>query len=69
MDAKNFALIGAGYIAPRHMRAIQDTGYNLIAALADSLATGLQTHTMSQQPEQYHLSVRARDEPADASRS
>jgi UDP-N-acetyl-2-amino-2-deoxyglucuronate dehydrogenase len=31
---KNFALIGAGgYIAPRHMRAIKDTGNNLIAAL------------------------------------
>ena len=30
---KNFALIGAaGYIAPRHMRAIKDTGNNLIAA-------------------------------------
>jgi len=31
---KNFALIGAGgYIAPRHMKAIKDTGNNLIAAL------------------------------------
>jgi len=31
---KNFALIGAaGYIAPRHMRAIEETGNNLIAAL------------------------------------
>jgi len=31
---KNFALIGAsGYIAPRHMRAIKDTGNRLIAAL------------------------------------
>ena len=31
---KNFALIGAsGYIAPRHMRAIRDTGNRLIAAL------------------------------------
>jgi len=30
----NFALIGAaGYIAPRHMRAIKDTGNNLVAAL------------------------------------
>ena len=30
---KNFALIGAaGYIAPRHMKAIKDTGNNLIAA-------------------------------------
>ena len=31
---KNFALIGAaGYIAPRHMKAIKETGNNLIAAL------------------------------------
>ncbi|MBN2237433.1 MAG: Gfo/Idh/MocA family oxidoreductase [Bacteroidales bacterium] len=31
---KNFALIGAaGYIAPRHMMAIQETGNNLVAAL------------------------------------
>lgn len=31
---KNFALIGAaGYVAPRHMKAIKDTGNNLVAAL------------------------------------
>lgn len=31
---KNFALIGAsGYISPRHMRAIKETGNNLVAAL------------------------------------
>ena len=31
---KNFALIGAaGYVAPRHMKAIKDTENNLIAAL------------------------------------
>lgn len=31
---KNFALIGAaGYVAPRHLRAIKDTGNQLIAAL------------------------------------
>ena len=31
---KNFALIGAsGYIAPRHLKAIKDTGNNLIVAL------------------------------------
>lgn len=30
---KNFALIGAaGYIAPRHLQAIKDTGNNLVAA-------------------------------------
>ena len=32
--SKNFALIGAaGYIAPRHLKAIKETGNNLIAAL------------------------------------
>jgi UDP-N-acetyl-2-amino-2-deoxyglucuronate dehydrogenase len=31
---KNFALIGAGgYVAPRHMKAIKDTGNELVAAL------------------------------------
>lgn len=31
---KNFALLGAaGYIAPRHLRAIKDTNNNLVAAL------------------------------------
>ena len=30
---KNFAIFGvAGYIAPRHLRAIKDTGNNLVAA-------------------------------------
>ncbi len=32
--SKNFALVGAaGYIAPRHMKAIKETGNDLIAAL------------------------------------
>ena len=39
---KNFALIGAaGYIAPRHMRAIQSTGQRLIAALDPSDSVGV----------------------------
>ena len=34
ITSKNFALIGAsGYIAPRHLKAIKETGNNLIAAL------------------------------------
>ena len=34
MSKKNFALIGAaGYIAPRHMKAINETGNNLLAVL------------------------------------
>ncbi|HDO06448.1 MAG TPA: oxidoreductase, partial [Bacteroidetes bacterium] len=32
--SKNFALIGAaGYVAPRHMRAIKETGNELVAVL------------------------------------
>lgn len=40
MTSKNFAAIGVGgYIAPRHLKAIQDTGNRLIAAadIADSV--------------------------------
>lgn len=39
---KNFALIGAsGYIAPRHMKAIRDTGNSLVAALDPSDSVGV----------------------------
>ncbi|MCK5789128.1 MAG: Gfo/Idh/MocA family oxidoreductase, partial [Chlamydiia bacterium] len=39
---KNFALIGAaGYIAPRHMKAIKDTNNNLIAALDKNDSVGI----------------------------
>jgi len=39
---KTFALIGAGgYIAPRHMKAIRDTGNNLIAALDKHDSVGI----------------------------
>lgn len=39
---KNFVLIGAGgYIAPRHMKAIKDTGNNLIAALDKHDSVGI----------------------------
>lgn len=39
---KNFALIGAaGYIAPRHMQAIRDTGNNLVAALDPNDSVGI----------------------------
>jgi UDP-N-acetyl-2-amino-2-deoxyglucuronate dehydrogenase len=38
----NFGLIGAaGYIAPRHMKAIKDTGNNLIAALDRNDSVGV----------------------------
>src|SRR6476661_8373478 len=39
---KNFALIGAaGFIAPRHLKAIRDTGNNLVAALDPSDSVGI----------------------------
>jgi UDP-N-acetyl-2-amino-2-deoxyglucuronate dehydrogenase len=39
---KNFALIGAGgYIAPRHMKAIKDTGNRLIAAMDKNDSVGI----------------------------
>lgn len=40
--SKNFLLIGAaGYIAPRHMQAIKETGNNLIAALDPNDSVGI----------------------------
>lgn len=40
--SKNFALIGAaGYIAPRHMKAIKETGNNLLAAMDPSDSVGI----------------------------
>jgi len=39
---KNFALIGAaGYVAPRHMRAIRDTGNRLVAAFDTNDSVGV----------------------------
>ena len=39
---KNFAIIGcAGFIAPRHLKAIKETGNNLIAALDKSDSVGI----------------------------
>ena len=39
---KNFVLIGAaGYIAPRHMKAIKDTGNNLLAAVDPNDSVGI----------------------------
>jgi len=39
---KNFALIGAaGYIAPRHMKAIKDTNNNLVAAFDPNDSVGI----------------------------
>lgn len=42
ISMKNFALIGAaGYIAPRHLRAIKDTGNNLVAAMDINDSVGI----------------------------
>lgn len=39
---KNFAIIGVGgYVAPRHLKAIKDTGNNLIAALDKNDSVGI----------------------------
>lgn len=39
---KNFALIGAaGYIAPRHLKAIKETGNNLVAAMDINDSVGI----------------------------
>jgi UDP-N-acetyl-2-amino-2-deoxyglucuronate dehydrogenase len=41
-QAKRFALIGAaGYVAPRHMKAIRDTGNHLVAALDPNDSVGV----------------------------
>src|SRR5512136_1291960 len=40
--SKNFAVIGAGgYIAPRHLRAIRDTGNKLVAAMDPKDSVGV----------------------------
>ncbi len=42
MDQFNFALIGAsGFIAPRHMKAVRDTGHTLVAATDPSDSVGI----------------------------
>jgi len=42
VDRKNFALIGAaGYIAPRHMKAIKDTNNDLVASLDKCDSVGI----------------------------
>ena len=39
---KNFAITGvAGFVAPRHLKAIRDTGNNLLAALDPHDSVGI----------------------------
>ena len=39
---QNFVLVGAaGYIAPRHMKAIRETGHNLVAAFDPNDSVGV----------------------------
>lgn len=41
-SSKNFALIGAaGFVAPRHMKAIKDTGNHLVAAMDPNDSVGI----------------------------
>lgn len=41
-EVRNFALIGAaGYVAPKHLKAIHDTGSPLVAALDKSDSVGI----------------------------
>ena len=43
-SSKNFALIGAaGFIAPRHMRAIDETGNKLVAAMDQTVPSSVIT--------------------------
>ena len=42
MNKKNFAIIGVGgYIAPRHLKAIKDTGNELVVALDKNDSVGI----------------------------
>lgn len=42
IETKTFALVGlAGFVAPRHLRAIHDTGNNLVAALDPHDSVGI----------------------------
>jgi UDP-N-acetyl-2-amino-2-deoxyglucuronate dehydrogenase len=41
MQGSNYALIGIGYIAPRHMKAIKETGGNLLCALDKHDSVGI----------------------------
>ena len=42
ISMKNFAMIGvAGYIAPRHLKAVQETGNRLVAAVDPNDAVGI----------------------------
>ncbi len=42
LSRKNFGLIGAaGYVAPRHMKAIVDTGNKLVAAMDPNDSVGV----------------------------
>ncbi|WP_132978996.1 Gfo/Idh/MocA family protein [Pigmentiphaga sp. D-2] len=70
---KNFALIGAaGYIAPRHMRAIKDTGNNLIAAYDINDSVGIidsispQSEFFTEFERFYNFAAALKRKPSDA---
>lgn len=71
---KSFALIGAaGYIAPRHMKAIQETGHRLVAALdkndsvgvIDSYFSEASFFTEYERFDRHIDKLRRKDEPID----
>ena len=71
---KNFALIGVGgYIAPRHLRAIKDTGNRLVAAydrsdsvgVMDSYFPGSAFFTENEQFDRYCTKVQGHKEQID----
>ncbi len=71
---KNFALIGVGgYIAPRHLRAIKDTGNDLIAAydrfdsvgIMDSFFPNCSFFTENEQFDRFCSKVRGTDKALD----
>ena len=48
---KNFALIGAaGYIAPRHMRAIKDTGHHMAVHVNPAFVRANEVHRLCGSP-------------------
>lgn len=70
----NFSLIGAaGYVAPRHMKAIKETGHQLVAALdpndsvgiIDSYFPGAHFFTEFERFDRHHEKLRRKNEGVD----
>ena len=67
MTERNFALIGAaGFVAPRHLKAIRDTGNRLVAAVDPHDSVGILDRFFPearffQEPERFDRHLIARD--------